>query len=423
MIIWLRFCSKKSSPFFLNSKPQPNRINNSLSVNDMRQRPRQEGTIMANNAKCFLIVLSIAMICSVNCPAKENDADFTIVEPNETPSIFSLIASAIQGNFEKINTWQGRISQETIATNRGERVAETLRKSTDVDPNNIPNEYQRISNYTTEFKIDVKNDRFFSFIDKAEPYIYQNPKTNVVYPSRLDHWVGPEKELVQIVTPEYQTEITPASWKKKDNAITSRIAIKELPHPVHRTDPREVFYFGDNKLWLSLGQILHNLQTPNINHYGVVIKKKSTGNSTTYRLELSSSKKELLGMYIFSGEVGFNQTYFETYYEDGSIRSQKTIEFVKNQDVFLPKKWETSLYFQDGGLMRQENCTIENQQINVSIPHDTFSDSTYLHDGDKLRDKIAGKEYKVKDANLVFVADLPASETEKKEPPKSEPNK
>ena len=345
------------------------------------------------------------MIWSFNCPAKEDDTEFKIVDANEISGILSMLASTIQGNFEKIKTWQGRIIQETISTNRGDSADEILKTFTDVDPNNIPNEYQRIAKYTTEFKIDVENNRFFSFMDSAELYIYMNPKKNTVYQSRRRS--GPEKELVRIVTSEHQTEITPASWRSKDNAVSSRVAVKELPGTSRITDPRKVFYWGNKILWLSLRQILQNLQTPGISHFGVVIKKKSAGNNTTYRLELSDSGKDKpFGMYIFSSEAGFNQTYFETYYDNGSLRSKKTIEFAKVQDVYLPKKWEVLQYFEDGGLMRQENCTVENQEINKSIPDDTFSERKYLHEGDIFRDKIAGKEYKYQDANLVFIADI-----------------
>ncbi len=357
---------------------------------------------MAKNTKYISIILSFVMICGLNCPAKENDANFIIVEPNEIPGILTMIASAIESNFEKIKTWQGNISEISVTSVRGNLAGELFKKaSNDIDPNNLPDKIQVIHNNRIEYKIDVAKDRFFSLSDRTEPPAYLNPKNGKIYP--LDWGPG---ERIFLVTSYYQTEITPASWRAKDNVISSRIAMKQLPGGVHIIDPRKVFYFGEKTLWRSLRNILQNLQTPDIEHYGVVIKKKSPDNDTAFRLELSDSRNKILGMYIFSREVGFNQTYFETYFDDGSLRSKETIEFVKIQNVYLTKKWEGLVYFKDGGLDWQENCTIENQQINISIPDTTFSELVYLHNGDKLKDKIAGKEYKYENANLVFIADI-----------------
>jgi hypothetical protein len=246
----------------------------------------------------------------------------------------------------------------------------------------------------------VENNRFFSFIDSAEPYIYLNPKTNTIYPSRADRWSGPEKDLVQIVTSEHETDIIPASWRKKDNAITSRMATKELPGTSRMSDPRKVFYMGNKTLWLSLSQFSQAFQSPDLKKlFGIVIKKKSTGDNITYRIEVSHPGKDKpFGVHIFSSEMGFNQTYFETYLDNGSLRSKKTIEFVKVNGVFLPKKWMLLQYFPEGGLMRQEDCIIENQQINKPIPDSNFSVSSYLHEGDEFRDKITKKNYRFKEA-------------------------
>jgi hypothetical protein len=294
---------------------------------------------MAKNARYLFMILSIAMICGLKCSAKENDMNFTTVDPNEIPSILAMIASAIQIDFEKIKTWEGRIANVSTTAIRGEKAGELLKKaSNDVDLNNLPDEIQVIHNNRIEYKIDVANDLFFSLLDRTEPPAYLNQKNGKIYP--LD-W-GPGEQIL-LVTSYFQTEITPANWSKKDKVISSRIAIKEQTGTTLIIDPKKVYYFGEKTLWRALRDILQNIQTPDIEHYGVIVKKKSTGNNTTYRLELLSPKNKLLGMYIFSSEAGFNQTYFETYYDDSSLRSKKIIEFEKVQGVYLPKIWEVLL--------------------------------------------------------------------------------
>lgn len=359
---------------------------------------------MANNTKCILIILSVAMIWSPNGIAQVDDTDYKIVEPNDVPDVLSMLAAVTQANFEKIKTWQGRITNKNIITIRGGQAAGLLAEYTDAEPNDSVKEIQGISNVTIEFKIDVENNRFFSLSKCTEHPVYLDPQSNTVYPS--SRW-GPT-ESIQIAASEHQIKISPLNWTK-DNVILSRIALKERFRPIHRNDPREVFYIGEKTLWLLLSHLDQALQILGIEKSSVVVKKKSIGDNIAYRIEISEASKDIpLSIIILSSEAGFNNTFVENRYKDGSLMSQITTEFVNLEGVFLPKKWEMSIYYPDGGLMRQEDCTIEHQQINISIPDSKFSELTYLRDGDKLRDKIAGKEFEYKDGKLVELATKPA---------------
>jgi hypothetical protein len=357
---------------------------------------------MANNTKCILIILSVAMIWSPNGIAQVDDTDYKIVEPNDVPDVLSMLAAVTQANFKKIKTWQGRITNKNIITIRGGQAAGLLAEYTDAEPNDSLKEIQGISNVTIEFKIDVKNNRFFSLLECTERPIYLDPQSNTVYPSL--RWVPVEQ--IQIVTSEHQITINPLNWPKD---TLSRIALKERFRPIHRNDPREVFYIGEKTLWLSLPQLDQALQILGIEKSSAVIKKKSIGDNIAYRIEVSEASKDIpLSIIILSSEAGFNRTFIENRYKDGSLMSEITTEFVNLEGVFLPRKWEMSIYYPDGGLMRHEDCTIEHQQINISIPDSKFSELTYLRDGDKFRDKIAGKKFEYKDGKLVELATKPA---------------
>lgn len=356
---------------------------------------------MMENAKSFLTVLLVVVIWNLNSIAQANDSEFKIVDPNKIPEILSMIVSATQANFEKIKTWQGKITKETISTTKGEDAARLLKKFTSAEPNNSTNEIQRFYKRTIEFKINVEDDHFFSSSGRDDPYIYLDTKDNQSYSSS---W-GPE-EQVFLVTSEEQIEIIPARQRKKDNAVLSRIAIKEPSGTTAITDPRKVFYTGGRLLWISLSMLSQNLQTPDIEHFGVVMKKQVAGDNITYRIEMSDpGKNRPFCIFTLSSEVGFNRTYFEEWNdEDGSLIAIITTDFVKLDGVFLPKKWSFFQYFPDGELMRQEINTIENQQINVTIPESTFSELTYLNSGDKFRDKVANKDFEYKNGELVELA-------------------
>jgi hypothetical protein len=191
----------------------------------------------------------------------------------------------------------------------------------------------------------------------------------------------------------------------KDNVISSRIAIKERAGAIRIINPKEAFYIGEKTLWLSLSQLSQSFQIPGIEKFGVVIKKKSKDDQIIYRIEISDPGKDKpFSIVILSSEAGFNRTYIENWYDGGSLMSKTTTEFVNQQGVFLPKKWKMSQYYQNGGLMRQGDCTIEEMQINKPIPDSTFSELSYLIDGDRYNDKIQSKKYTVKTGKLVELA-------------------
>jgi hypothetical protein len=94
-----------------------------------------------------------------------------------------------------------------------------------------------------------------------------------------------------------------------------------------------------------------------------------------------------------SSETGFNLTYMENQYDEASLRSKTTIEFVNLKGVFLPSKWKISQYSPKGGLIKEKILTVEHQNINNTISEITFSERSYLNDGDKYRDEITKKKY------------------------------
>lgn len=345
----------------------------------------------------IILILSVTAIGDSIIFDRSDDKGYSVIGSDQIADILSTLALTTKSNYEKIRTWEGRIINETTYTIRDERVADHIKTFTDVEPNNLPNEVQRFSCVTIEFKINIENNKFFSFLNNDAPYVYLIPNKKTPYISQT----GPE-ELIQIVTSEYQINISPLS-KTKDHVILSRMVRKEPVKPTHRTDPRKAFYIGEKTLWLTLSQFSQMLQMSNMEKYGIVMKEKSEGDAILYRIEIAMpGKSQPFFVFVLNSQAGFNCTYLENRYEqDGSLRSITTIEYVDCQGVFLPKKWEMSQYYPDGGLMRQESCIIEKQQINRTITDNTFSALTYLKDGDIYQDTIQNKMYEVKTGKLV----------------------
>lgn len=348
--------------------------------------------------KNSLFILLVIIVCNLSLFAQSEDIGYKLIEPNQVPSVLSMLASATQNNFEKINTWQGVISHNTIETTRGEKAKEYLSKYTEAEPKKSINEIQRFYNKNLEFKIDVANDKFFSISDSTEPFIYMEPHEGKAYTA---NW-GPD-ELIFIATSEYEIKMIPL--ESKHNVVKNRLARKYPRGAFRMTDPRDVFNIGSKTLWLTLSQLSQHLQTPDIEHFGVVIKEKANNGKMTYRVEISDPAEGFpFQIIVLSGEVGFNCTLIQNWYDGDTLMSEITTEFVNHQGIFLPKKWEKSQYYQDGGLMRQEFNTIEQQETNKPIQESTFSAQNYLNEGGKLRDRIAGKEYKRKNGKLLEIS-------------------
>jgi len=337
------------------------------------------------------VLLSVVMSLSFDVLVHAKDIDYEIVDSSEVPDILSMLASATQANFEKIKSWEGRITNKNMITIRGWKAADLIKKNSIVEPNNLPHEIQRIINKTIDFKIDVENNRFFKFSNYTELPCYFDPKNEVKYPLQ---WGSGESIIID--TSEHQVEISPLT-ETKDHLLLNKLAIKKRAGSIRITDPRNVFYIGDKTLWSSLSQLSDIQQISNIETYGILLKENSSVDSIIYCIEISMpGKNRPFSVLIFDSEAGFHPVSIENRYEDGSLLSKKTIEFTTLQGVFLPRKWEMSQYFPDGGLMRREICTIEEQQINTPIADSTFSELTYLKEGDQIRDEIQNKRYTIR---------------------------
>ena len=349
---------------------------------------------MKDYKKNPLIVLVIVFALSYISQA--SGTEYREVDPNEIPGKLAELASVTKANYEKIKTWKGKITVHYVWVSRGGVAAEDLKEFAGVEPAEEPNELHDIADYTIEFKIDLEKDRFFSYSDRPEAMIYWNPENDTTYKSLS----GPSQDI-EIVTQEYQICISPFRMTK-DHVVLERIARKERPIPTARSDPRKVFKIG-KPIWLAFSQLSQSLQMTGIETFGVVLKEKTEGGNVTYRLEVSDpGKKQPFHILVLSGEAGFNPTYIESR-EDGLVLTRKTLEFTEIEGIYLPSKWNVSQYYpSDGGLMREVVRTIDNMQINVPIPDSTFSERSYLREGEKLIDHTNNKkEFIFEDGKLV----------------------
>ena len=139
------------------------------------------------------------------------------------------------------------------------------------------------------------------------------------------------------------------------------------------------------------------------------VEECKDSNTIRYRVTIPGKMADniIFSTMVFPSDKGFNITLFEATDVNGRIFQSVTWDYDFIQGVYLPKETTHKNYMgKNGGLSFSKRLSFKNSKINHSIPAETFTyNNLGLKNGDKFVDKIAGKEYKYQDANLVPIAE------------------
>jgi hypothetical protein len=356
-------------------------------------------------------VLSIASIFSLIRPSTGADTGgFQKIDPNKVPDELAMLATVTRANYEKIKTWQGKITFEDMIIYRGTYAADLVKRHADITIKE-PNEVAQRAEGTTEFKIDLKNNILFKYMSWAKPTEFIDFDKGVIYPSlSVSRW------RTKIITGEYEIESLPYTFKK-DGTILGRIGRKQLHKPSQidfdESDPRHCFSIGQ-PAWVTLSKMSEYVRNYNKDPNGtvggmsksdfdsVVLEKDQTAKGITYRMKLTVPGEGYEEI-TFDGAKGFNPTYIEVKNGKGIKISKITIDFNEIDGIFLPSQRHVLQYDgTDGRLRREAKSTFSDMQVNMVFPENTFSlNNLGLCNGDKFIDKILDKEYTYKDGKLI----------------------
>jgi hypothetical protein len=359
--------------------------------------------------------LVILIIFGLMRPAIGADTEeFQKVEPNKVPDELAMLVSITWSNYEKIKTWQGKISFESTYFYEDKYAADLVKQDTGITIKE-PNEIAAISKGTKEFNIDLEKNLSFRSMNRPNPMEYIDLDTGLNYTP-----ISKSYEMKEIVANEYEIESSPYT-KKKDGTILTWLAEKRLRNPAQtdfdESDPRYCFSIGKTP-WVLLSMMSEGVRRynkdpngaggnmPNMAFSNVILEKAQTEKGAIYRVQIKKSLFEW--KYVFEEKNGFNPTHIEVKNDKGIKISEGTTYWIKIQDIFLPAEQQVFQYDGvDGRLRRQAKSTFSDMQVNMVLPENTFSLSNLgLKNGDKFVDKIAGKEYKYQDAELVPIADV-----------------
>jgi hypothetical protein len=361
-----------------------------------------------------LIIGSACQALSVEDP---NQAERDIPD-NEMPVILQLIGSQIRDNYQRINTWTGEIDEKIIWIHTGAQAEHFFHA---VDTNGkTPKVLMQNAEEKVLFAIDAKKN--FIFIDnfREKPSEYFNYNTGEDLGNR-----GTAQNRYTIINkPDFLFKAEPIRLDK-NNKICHMRAVKKTSKQDLRTglyessdDPRNVFAPG----WIFTWDFFDDL-TKRIEKFGKIefdgyklqIKEYIKDDIVEYKviqpaivnLERSKPEDYVIITKIFSSKCGFNMISLEDVTGSGTVFQKHTWEYELVNGVYLHKRTTEKHYGANGEISLEKDCTYTNNKVNQGISPETFTYKNLgLKDGDEFIDKIEGKEYKVQDANLVFVADI-----------------
>jgi len=329
--------------------------------------------------------------------------DFQKIEPNKVPDELVMLSSAVKANFDKIKTWQGKISFHKVSFYRGAKAADMFEKFSGAKSVTSPNELGITAIGTTEFKIDLGTKLLYQFRnrDSLEFLNFDNSESYTSPSGRQQRTI--------INTPEYEIRCSP-NRRKKDGTITSRFARKhpsaKYPGFYSKEDPRTFFYILSPpwEFFSRLFKIQDLYREGAIDStYEVILEKAQTAENTIYRFQLLLPESgEVEEEIILDGAKGFNVTYVKQKH-NGKTTVEITRDFTKIDGIYLPIKEHELRYDREGFLRHEEDFTLSDMQINMAIPANTFSiHNLGLKDSDSYIDEIENKTYKYQAGELVL---------------------
>ncbi len=359
------------------------------------------------------IGLCVALIFTACGFAIAQGEVFQAVETEKIPSILRSISKQTKENFEKIHTWQGELDCSRYYVLKGGIAKETFETSTDAN-GPCPNEVAEITEAIIVFKCDLDKGLLYVKRSREAPSRYIDPATNKDLGTK-----SLPSSSSEIITNEYQYSAQPNAYRN-EKVVQRRAAKTKIEEPLYKWGQPNylpIYIFNINsQVWDRYPDYAKILEEKGKYEYsGLAMKaeQRTLSGDLQYRIyepfEINASNIKGWLINTFSEKAGYNIIDSERITADGKLMWQKSTEYQKVNGVYVPIRDTVDTYDhnRDFSLQIHEEGVFKNIFINDAIPEEIFTYKNLgLQDGDKFIDKIAGKEYKVKDANLVFVADV-----------------
>ena len=361
--------------------------------------------------KLSMSIALILLACGLTAGQSET---FQAVDPEKIPGILKTISSQTKSNFEKIQTWQGELESSRRFLVIGKNVKSTFETMTDaVGP--CPNEITELTSSTIIFKCDLGKGLFHSKSCREKPTRYFGTADNRDLGTK-----SVPRCSSNIVTNEYRITAEPSV--RREGEVIERKATKEK---ADEDNPRHlglqpvylpIYVLSlDSQPWGHYPDVIKIIEEKGeyaVDGYVLKVEQRTVSGDVQYRVH-EPFKMNVFNINngwlinTFSANAGYNMISSERSRADGKPMQKNSTEYQKVNGVYVPIRAEEDSYdySRDFRLRGYNETSFKNVRINDAIPEETFTYKNLgLKNGDKFVDKIAGKEYKYQDDNLVPIA-------------------
>ncbi|MDD5063668.1 MAG: hypothetical protein PHQ35_02765 [Phycisphaerae bacterium] len=361
------------------------------------------------------ISICVALIFTAHGLAIAQGEEFQSVVPERIPGILRSISKQTKENFEKIHTWQGELDCSRYYVLKGGIAKETFETMTDAN-GPCPNEVAEITEAIIVFKCDLNKGLWYVKRSREAPTRYIDPATNKDLGTK-----SLPSSSSEIITKEYQYNAQPDAYNRNDEVAQRKAVKTKKEEPLYKWRqpeylPRYIFDI-DSQVWDRYPNYAKiSEEKGKFEYSGLTMKaeQRTLSGDLQYRIHepFIMNTLNIKGWLIntFSEKAGYNIIDSERITADGKLMLRKSTEYQKVNGVYVPIRDTKDTYDhnRDFSLQIHEEGVFKNIFINDTIPEEIFTYKNLgLKNGDEFIDKIAGKEYKYEDANLVFVSDLP----------------
>ncbi len=342
---------------------------------------------------------------------------------SEYITFLNKAASLIKANYEKIDTWQGEFNIKEENYYYGEQC-----QSFDINSNDPAAHSKAIERSITlsqEFAIDVKNNKLYC--SKSMPK-YKFKALDLNKDILLDRLYSPITSIV--TSDEYLSFMPNLSYGYGGKKVNEkRVGKKAFRWPLERAkneqwgdvrDPRKYFSEGNKMIWEELESLSNYLANPpsdipegkdpkiSIMREGTKIYIKAL----FYRSETCKGCDPNIDIVninmILDSSARYNLIHREVLSRKNEVLQTMDIVYENTDGVFVPKTIDY-ITFRSSDLKKSFNSKISfvKSILNVPINKEMFTYKKLgLKNGEIFVDKIARKEYKYEDANLVLIGDI-----------------
>jgi hypothetical protein len=382
-------------------------------------------TVFLTKMGCGLIILFILSLFNWIAAAENSQGcQWAAVDQNSFAEILTMIDSRVAENYDRINTWQGKVRIVSDDVHEGES-RNRLYEQILVD-RPVPNKVKDHRELTREFALDANKGLLYdNYYSDGQNYSIDLDTGRNLQLKNLVQMGGNGKF---ILAPDYLLDCV--DIKNRDGIIVRRDVIKQTrPQGKHGSnshmspgfDPRETMrIFGDitGESFGPLGgafakylALFDKEAGHSIDGYPIItVEECNVGDVKKYRIVLLSLAKDSTGatVHIFlnlvcSSEAGFNVVSYTTADSNDRMIESKTWKYGLFSSVYLPvQKKELRFDYHTSNLNEQSTVTFVDQKVNQPIGEEVFTYKNLgLKDGDKFVDKITNKEYTYQNGNLI----------------------